>query len=134
MSDLFRENPPFNVRELTLYIEYLPDDSLLKQYLRNDPLTTDQKLYLSILDVLHQIRFESQIGAMAGAGKSYNKVNSQRPKPIERPVIIPVKKEKVFLKASQLKRMLEKKTIKHTPECVASEVNKGGGKLACNCS
>lgn len=134
MSDLFRPDPPFNVRELLLYIEYLPDDCLLKQYLRNDPLTNDQKLYLSVLDALHQIAFETRVGAMAAAGKSYQRVSNHRPKPIERPVIVPIKKEKVFLKASQLKKMLEKRVIKHTPECVASEVNKGGGKLRCNCT
>lgn len=114
-------------------MEYLPEDSLLKSYLRNDPLTSDQKLYISILESLHQIAFETRIGAMAGAGKSYSRVNSHRPKPIERPTIIPIVKPKVFMKASQLKRMLEKKVVKHTPECVASQVNKGGGKLLCSC-
>ncbi len=131
---MFRENPTINLRELTVFIHYLPQDSLLIQYLRDDPLTNDQKLYLGILDALHQIEFESRISAMVDAGKQYQRVSNHRPKPIERPTIIPKKKEKVFLKASQLKRMLEKKVIKHTPECVASEVNKGGGQLRCNCS
>ncbi len=121
------------MRELLLYIEYLPEDSLLKQYLRNDPLTGDQKLLLTIVDVLNQVAFESRIGAMAGAGKSYSRVNQHRPKAIERPTIIPIPKKRIFLKASDLKRMLEKRTVNHTPECVASQVNKGGGKLRCSC-
>ncbi len=114
-------------------MEYLPEDSLLKQYLRNDPLTVDQKLYLALLDAINQVGFETRIAAMSGAGKSYSRVQQHRPKPIERPTIIPVEKKKVFFKPSQLKRMLEKRVVKHTPECVASQINKGGGKLRCSC-
>lgn len=89
---------------------------------------------LNVLDALYQIEFEARIGAMGSAGKSYQKASTHRPKPLPRPTIIPVEKKKVFLKPSQLKGMLEKRTVNHTPECVASEINKGGGTLKCNCS
>lgn len=82
----------------------LPDESRTSRLQRNDKLSLDQHLAMSIIDGLNKLLYEASISAGAAAGKQYRELIRTRPKPIERPVY--VKPEVVFSTVKDLRNML----------------------------
>jgi len=136
LSDLWKPDPPFNLRELINYVYGLPPDAASVKWLNNTPLDYKDEIQFIMLDMLAQNIYQTKIAAAALAGKDYRKVADKGPKPIERPKLRqPEKPPPKFVSAKELRAILNKRkvTIHHTPECIASRVNEGGQKLNCAC-
>lgn len=136
LSDLWRPDPPFNLRELTNYVYALPVESWTAKYLSDSLFDYQDEMQAILIDLLRENVFTTHIAAASLAGKDYRKVAPKAPKPFERPTLKPKPKApKKFVKPSELKRMLATKrvTIHHTPSCIQSKINEGGQKLNCSC-
>jgi hypothetical protein len=109
---------------------------------RNDAFGTKDHLLTSILEVLMHISFDSAVSASAQAGKEYQNIAKDKPKPITRPTVrkppVVVAEKPRFATTRELiqgfNTMHDKPVvIVHTEACVASQVNKGGGSINCSC-
>lgn len=135
IGDLFDPRSTLTVRKIHSLTTNLPSNSRLAQHVGNDAFSIDQHLAATTIDVLRDIAFQTSITASAMAGKGYKKVLKDRPKPMERPTIIPKPKEKKhFITGRELRAMMQQRVqiIAHTDACIKSKVN-GPGELNCSC-
>lgn len=76
------------MRKLVGFIEGLPSHSRLAKHSRNDPLSFEEHLLLSVIDGVRSVSFQTSIVAAGTIGSSeYNKVIRDAPEPVERPKI-----------------------------------------------
>lgn len=116
----------------------LPDESRLLKRIRNDPMTSQEHLMMSVVDALDLLNYQTYYVAASNIGKDYRKAWGKAPKPGERPTYEKPKEEKpkkVFTDIGEVKRLLGNKTrvIAHSPICIASKINEGGGEVRCSC-
>lgn len=138
LSDVFRPGSGVTLRHVLNLVEQLPGESRFMKHVRDDGFAMEEHLLASMLDTLVQIQYQTSIAAAVGAQKEYSKLMRKAPKPLERPTIKPKPKKKYkFLSTRELIDYMNgaktKKKIAHTPECVASGVNKGGQVINCAC-
>jgi hypothetical protein len=65
----------------------LPSSSRLAKEIRNDPLSSEEHLLLTIVDILTTVAYQTSISAAGAAGDEYRRIMKDAPKPIERPTI-----------------------------------------------
>lgn len=137
--DLYRDDTALSIRRAVSLYALLPVDSRTIKDIRNEVLSIDQNLTLSVLELLSSVSYQTSIVASGTVDKkSYKEAMKNAPKRIERPTLREKPKEKKkFLSGRELMGMKvgerTKTVIAHTEMCVKSRINEGGGKLQCNC-
>lgn len=104
LLDLYRPEATLSVRKLYTLFVGLPPSSRVMREIGNDPLTTHEHMYISVMDALASINYQSSITAAGTVGDEYRSVMDDAPKPTERPTIRyePPEEEYEFTPVSQL--------------------------------